>query len=444
MLEVITAINPIAPPIVVTVVLLYLLYLFPLYMLLPLTLVYFYMFRSPTVIVDDSNRSVGDRSSGNRKYNKKLYPPPYPDAWYCVLYSHELPNKEHVKNVKIFNKDIAVYRGDNGQVYAIDAYCPHLGANMALGGKVIGCNLECPFHGWQFNGSGACTHIPYSPSFNSTTINSSTTNPSTTNSSTNTKDGTTNNRKQYIKTKSYTVKEINQQILIWFDCGDSGNNGDEEIKPYEVPVVTGLNDGYLHCYAEMKHYVNCHIQEIPENGADVHHLNVVHKPFFLSYMSCIKHYWQANWYVLPQPDDYVAKMELTHVITAFGTKLSLLDVSLNIYQVGPTLVYLVWTSKFGSGVLCQNLIPTGPLQQTIIHTNWTSNYVVGLFAKFFLYVEDIQLTRDIDIWNKKKYLSTPTLVKEDKLIKQYRSWYSKFYSTYSYDIADQNEQTLDW
>lgn len=44
----------------------------------------------------------------------------------------------------------------------LDAYCPHLGANMAEGGRVKGDCLECPFHGWLFRGSdGQCDYIPY-------------------------------------------------------------------------------------------------------------------------------------------------------------------------------------------------------------------------------------------------------------------------------------------
>lgn len=38
-----------------------------------------------------------------------------------------------------------------------------MGANLAVGGRVVGDCLECPFHGWQFRGSdGQCTKIPYS------------------------------------------------------------------------------------------------------------------------------------------------------------------------------------------------------------------------------------------------------------------------------------------
>ena len=59
-------------------------------------------------------------------------------------------------------EQVAVFRGQDGKAYVLDAYCPHLGANLAVGGRVVGSCIECPFHGWQFRGNdGKCTKIPY-------------------------------------------------------------------------------------------------------------------------------------------------------------------------------------------------------------------------------------------------------------------------------------------
>ena len=45
-----------------------------------------------------------------------------------------------------------MWRGEDGQVRIIDAYCKHLGAHMGHGGKVHGNLLECPFHAWRYDG----------------------------------------------------------------------------------------------------------------------------------------------------------------------------------------------------------------------------------------------------------------------------------------------------
>ena len=57
---------------------------------------------------------------------------------------------------------LAVFRGETGQSFVTDAYCPHMGANLGVGGIVKGNCLECPFHGWTFRGDdGKCVKIPY-------------------------------------------------------------------------------------------------------------------------------------------------------------------------------------------------------------------------------------------------------------------------------------------
>ena len=67
------------------------------------------------------------------------------------------------------DKNLAVFRGEDGVAYVVDAYCPHLGANMSVLGKVIRNCLQCPFHGWTFRGEdGVCVDIPYSTSTNTT------------------------------------------------------------------------------------------------------------------------------------------------------------------------------------------------------------------------------------------------------------------------------------
>src|SRR4029077_13944135 len=66
-----------------------------------------------------------------------------------------------VKAVRYFGRDLAVWRGADGRPRMLDAYCRHLGANMAFGGRVHGDYLECPFHSWRYDGAGTVREIPY-------------------------------------------------------------------------------------------------------------------------------------------------------------------------------------------------------------------------------------------------------------------------------------------
>src|SRR6516164_1498442 len=79
-------------------------------------------------------------------------------GWYWLMPSNEL-GRRTVRPANIFGYELAVFRGEDGTVAALDAYCPHMGAHLAEG-KVEGNQLRCFFHNWCFNASGVCTDIP--------------------------------------------------------------------------------------------------------------------------------------------------------------------------------------------------------------------------------------------------------------------------------------------
>ena len=89
----------------------------------------------------------------------KECPPLYPNAWFPVLQSKDL-KKCQIKPFFGFGNDLVVFRGVSGKVYNLDAYCPHLGANLGVGGTVVGEDIKCPFHGWNFNNLGKCMAVP--------------------------------------------------------------------------------------------------------------------------------------------------------------------------------------------------------------------------------------------------------------------------------------------
>ena len=80
---------------------------------------------------------------------------PFPNSWFVFGLSDELhPGKLLAR--KFMGQEVTVFRTESGQAYAVDSYCPHLGAHFGYGATVKGEILQCPFHGFQFNGDGAC------------------------------------------------------------------------------------------------------------------------------------------------------------------------------------------------------------------------------------------------------------------------------------------------
>jgi phenylpropionate dioxygenase-like ring-hydroxylating dioxygenase large terminal subunit len=79
-------------------------------------------------------------------------------GWYWALPSHALkPGK--VKAVTLLGRNLAMFRGSSGQIVAMDAYCPHMGAHLAEG-KVEGDGIRCFFHNWKYDAAGTCIDVP--------------------------------------------------------------------------------------------------------------------------------------------------------------------------------------------------------------------------------------------------------------------------------------------
>ena len=62
-------------------------------------------------------------------------PPVYPNGWFTLLCSEELAVGAST-SVNALGENFAVFRDTEGEVHILDAYCAHLGANLAVGGKV--------------------------------------------------------------------------------------------------------------------------------------------------------------------------------------------------------------------------------------------------------------------------------------------------------------------
>ncbi len=87
-------------------------------------------------------------------------PPGFHQSWYAIARSAELGAGEVIGRDFLDGRAIA-YRGENGQAVVMNAYCRHLGADLSMG-KVVGNDIRCAFHHWQYGPDGGCTKIPAS------------------------------------------------------------------------------------------------------------------------------------------------------------------------------------------------------------------------------------------------------------------------------------------
>ena len=85
---------------------------------------------------------------------------PYPDGWFVIGYSEELPPGE-VRSLHYFGRELVMFRDGNAEARVLDAHCPHLGAHLGKGGEIVDGRLRCPFHHWEVDGDGICRNVPY-------------------------------------------------------------------------------------------------------------------------------------------------------------------------------------------------------------------------------------------------------------------------------------------
>lgn len=88
---------------------------------------------------------------------------------------------------------------------------------------------QCPFHGWQFDKSGKCTHIPYSEG----------------------------KIPEQAQVRSWPVVEKNGMVHIFHHV--------DGIEPYwQVPTIPEIDSGKYVCHGKFECYVRAHCQEVPE------------------------------------------------------------------------------------------------------------------------------------------------------------------------------------
>ena len=80
--------------------------------------------------------------------------------WHVVARSTDVLESQ-VAGARLLGEDLVVWR-QGGQVMAWKDLCVHRGTRLSLG-QVTGLGLECPYHGWTFDQSGNCVHIPSRP-----------------------------------------------------------------------------------------------------------------------------------------------------------------------------------------------------------------------------------------------------------------------------------------
>ena len=86
-------------------------------------------------------------------------PQRYARGWHCLGLARDFADGAP-HQVAAFGTELVVFAGEDGTLNVLDAFCRHMGGNLALG-TVKGNTIACPFHDWRWRGDGKCAGIPY-------------------------------------------------------------------------------------------------------------------------------------------------------------------------------------------------------------------------------------------------------------------------------------------
>jgi len=80
------------------------------------------------------------------------------NCWYVAALDRELIDGRLLSRM-LLGQHVLLFRGDSGQLFALNDRCPHRGALLSRG-RLEGDAVRCMYHGIKYDGSGKCLQIP--------------------------------------------------------------------------------------------------------------------------------------------------------------------------------------------------------------------------------------------------------------------------------------------
>lgn len=304
--------------------------------------------------------------------------PPYPNGWFKLCYSEEV-GREGVLPVSVLGKELVVFRGEDGAARVLDAYCPHLGAHLGVGGRVVGSSIACPFHGWRWSGDdGRCVEVPYAKRI-----------------------------PPKAETGCWRVLEQNGFIASWF-------HAQGETPTWTPDVVPEVGHPDYQLFGRRRWDLTAHPQELYENGFDIAHFKTLHGMEVQG--------------VHLTPEGPIMKLHLEFKREAASQSSAEGMATIRSFMFGPGLS-LTRVAGLLEGVSVQSLTPTAPGRMELTHNYYVHQKSDPAVCEGFFdyYAKDWEL--DMPMWNTKVFRPNPVLAEGDGDISRFRKWYRQFYST---------------
>lgn len=159
------------------------------------------------------------------------------EGWHLICPSSKI-KKEKAKSFSILRQRLVIFRTKSGQVYAHDAFCPHLGTDLG-NGRVINENIQCLFHKWEFDGKGTLVQVPC-----------------------------VSKRPDSEKNKLQTYPVTEKYGYIWVFSAEE--------KTHELPSPPGMQDEAISSFYLRKIVLKVHHHILMSNAVDLQHFKTLH------------------------------------------------------------------------------------------------------------------------------------------------------------------------
>jgi vanillate O-demethylase monooxygenase subunit len=159
------------------------------------------------------------------------------NTWYVAAWDHEVTSKQPLART-IAGVPLALWRNTEGRAVALADACWHRLAPLSKG-KILGDELQCPYHGLRYNAAGRCTVMPAQETINPSAV-----------------------------VPSYPVVERYRYVWVWVGDPDLAD-------PTAVPDMHQMDDPAWAGDGETIH-ADCNYQLILDNLMDLTHEEFVH------------------------------------------------------------------------------------------------------------------------------------------------------------------------
>ncbi|MGW5381243.1 Rieske 2Fe-2S domain-containing protein [Nocardia sp. NPDC003963] len=338
-----------------------------------------------------------------RRIEAAAAPTRFARGWHCLgLLRDFTAGKPHT--VQAFGTKLVIFRGADGTLNVLDAYCRHMGGDLSQG-EVKGDEIACPFHDWRWGGDGRCKQIPYARRV-----------------------------PPLARTRSWTALEQDGMLFVWNDP-----EGEPPTEDVTIPRIEGAgSDGWTdwHWYTTV---VNTNCREIIDNVVDMAHFFYIHgslPTYFKNVFegSIATQYFKSGARAdFPAPEGQPKMLGTSSVASYYGPSFMIDDLTYR-YEQGDQRTVLLnchypidserFVLQYGIIVEKSAGLPDDEAMRAAV--------ALGDWVK-------LGFEQDVEIWKNKARIDNPLLCEEDGPVYQLRRWYEQFYV----DIADIAPEMVD-